>query len=120
MEAQGEMLQGVSTFSLLNAAENGRQTSMSSSPHASGGIVHCGCAELRQMRIKADTDKKEAALAEASMQSIEAAAKKAYEKDLAAQQACARANGDWVSLVQPVLASRLPASPLSDVSRHVN
>ncbi|CAL5221235.1 g3388 [Coccomyxa viridis] len=52
--------------------------------------------KLRQMRIKADTDKKEAALAEASMQSIEAAARKAYEKDLAAQQACAQANGDWV------------------------
>ena len=50
------------------------------------------------MRLKADTDKKDAALAEASMQSIEAAARKAYEKDLAAQQACARANGDWVSL----------------------
>ncbi len=56
------------------------------------------CAELRQMRIKADTDKKDAALAEASMQSIEAAARKAYEKDLAAQQASASANGDWVSL----------------------
>lgn len=53
------------------------------------------------MRIKADTDKKDAALAEASMQSIEAAAKKAYEKDLAAQQACASANGDWVSLGLP-------------------
>ncbi len=53
------------------------------------------------MRIKADTDKKEAALAEASMQSIEAAARKAYEKDLAAQQACAQANGDWVSLLPP-------------------
>ena len=58
----------------------------------------CGCAELRQMRMKADTDKKEAALAVSSMQTIEAAAKKAYEKDLAAQQASARANGDWVSL----------------------
>ena len=46
------------------------------------------CAELRQMRIKADTDKKDAALAEASMQSIEAAAKKAYEKDLAALKPC--------------------------------
>ena len=50
------------------------------------------------MRVKADTDKKEAALAEASMQSIEAAARKAYEKDLAAQQASATANGNWVSL----------------------
>ena len=50
------------------------------------------------MRVKADTDKKEAALAEASMQSIEAAARKAYEKDLAAQQASATANGSWVSL----------------------
>ena len=53
------------------------------------------------MRIKADTDKKEAALAEASMHSIEAAARKAYEKDLVAQQACARANGDWVSVGLP-------------------
>ena len=35
------------------------------------------------MRIKAETDKKEAALAEASMKSIESAARKAYEKDLA-------------------------------------
>ena len=50
------------------------------------------------MRVKADTDRKEAALAEASMQSIEAAARKAYEKDLAAQQASATANGNWVSL----------------------
>jgi hypothetical protein len=54
------------------------------------------CAELRQMRIKAETDKKEAALAESSMKSIESAARKAYEKDLAAQQANASANGDWV------------------------
>ena len=35
----------------------------------------CGCTELRQMRIKADTDKKEAALAVSSMQTIEAAAR---------------------------------------------
>ena len=48
------------------------------------------------MRIKAETDKKEAALAEATLKSIESAARKAYEKDLAAQQANASANGNWV------------------------
>lgn len=51
------------------------------------------------MRMKADTDKREAALAESSMKSIEAAAQKAYEKDLAAQQASASANGDWVRMI---------------------
>ena len=71
------------------------------------------CAELRQMRIKAETDKKEAALAEASMKSIESAARKAYEKDLAAQQANASANGDWV---RPPITPALVATSTSTLS----
>ena len=71
------------------------------------------CAELRQMRIKAETDKKEAALAEASMKSIESAARKAYEKDLAAQKANATANGDWVGPpTTPVLMASFFVSPV--------
>lgn len=50
------------------------------------------------MRQKADSDKKEAALAEATMSSIEAAAKRQYEKDLAAADAVAKSHGEWVSL----------------------
>ncbi len=57
-------------------------------------------AELRNMRQKADSDKKEAALAEATMSSIEAAAKRQYEKDLAAAQAVAKSHGDWVRLIE--------------------
>jgi hypothetical protein len=53
-------------------------------------------AELRQMRQKADSEKKEAALAEKTMSSIEAAAKKQYEKDIAEAQAVAKSHGDWV------------------------
>lgn len=54
--------------------------------------------ELRQMRQRADTDKKEAVLAEATMSKIEAAAQKQYQKDLAAAQAVTSSHGDWVSL----------------------
>ena len=56
----------------------------------------CMHAELRQMRHKADSDKKEAALADRTMQSIEAQAKKQYEQDVAAAQASASGIGDWV------------------------
>ena len=48
------------------------------------------------MRHKADSDKKEAALADRTMQSIEAQAKKQYEQDVAAAQASASGIGDWV------------------------
>ncbi|CAL8468419.1 g7959 [Coccomyxa elongata] len=52
--------------------------------------------KLRQMRQKADSDKKEAVLADKTMSSIEAAAKKQYEKDLAAAKAVASSHGEWV------------------------
>lgn len=62
-------------------------------PQAKPVLLH---AELRQMRHKADSDKKEAALADKTMQSIEAKAKKQYEQDMAAAEASASGIGDWV------------------------
>ena len=61
-------------------------------------MIAPGRAELRQMRHKADSDKKEAALADRTMHSIEEQAKKQYEKDLADAQAAASSIGDWVRL----------------------
>ena len=48
------------------------------------------------MRHKADSDKKEEALASRTMASIEEQARQQYEKDLAAAQASASSIGDWV------------------------
>ena len=55
-------------------------------------------AELRAMRRNADKEKEEAALAQATMATIEAKAKKQYEKDLrAATKDSEERIGKWVS-----------------------
>lgn len=57
----------------------------------------CVCTELRDMRKKAERDKQEAAFAEATMASIEAKARKEFEKDMkAAAKDAEERIGTWV------------------------
>ncbi len=71
------------------------------------------------MRQRADTDKKEAVLAEATMSAIEAAAQRQYKKDLAAAEAVKSSHGDWVRLLCPsLLIASLQQQPACSNSHH--
>lgn len=76
-------------------------------------------AELRDMRKKADNEKKEEALAAATMSSIEARARKQYEQDLKeSSKAREDLTGTWVSrytTVAPEFASAVPHGLLSGI-----
>lgn len=65
-------------------------------------------AELRDMRKKADNDKKEEALAVKTMSSIEAKARQQYERDMdESSKALKDLTGSWVRFLLPACASCL-------------
>lgn len=85
------------------------------------------CAELRDMRHKADADKRNEILAAKTMSSIEARAQKQYEQDLKAQTSGREElTGKWVytyifqSQKRSNLSFKIPWGSFSDLLSQIS